>query len=105
MNTLKVTCTLTHTPKTNKPSDESLRIKTKSPKRGSGLNPNRRYKTVDTIEKRLKDYQGYQGYQVYKIIDNKGTRQEKITYMLNDQEENNINCFSSLAELKKWADS
>lgn len=64
--------------------------------------PNRRYKTMDTIEKRLKDYKGYQ---VYKIIDNKGTRQEKITYMLNDQEENNINCFSSLAELKKWADS
>lgn len=57
---------------------------------------------MDTIEKRLKDYKGYQ---VYKIIDNKGTRQEKITYMLNDQEENNINCFSSLAELKKWADS
>lgn len=57
---------------------------------------------MDTIEKRLKDYKGYQ---VYKIIDNKGTRQEKITYMLSDQEENNINCFSSLAELKKWADS
>ena len=57
---------------------------------------------IETIEKRLKDYKGYQ---VYKIIDNKGTRQEKIDYAICDQEGNIINCFSSLAELKKWADN
>lgn len=54
-----------------------------------------------TIEKRLKDYKGYQ---VYKVIDNKGCRNEETTYMLNDQEGNNINCFTSLASLKKFAD-
>ena len=52
----------------------------------------------ETIEKRLKDYKGYQ---VYKIIDNKGTHNETTTYMLNDQDGNNIDCFSSLAALKK----
>lgn len=55
-----------------------------------------------TIEKRLKDYKGYQ---VYKVIDNKGCNNEEITYMLNDQEGNNINCFTSLAALKKFADN
>jgi len=56
----------------------------------------------ETIEKRLKDYKGYQ---VYKIIDNKGTRKEITTYMLNDQDDNNINCFTDLAALKRFADN
>lgn len=56
----------------------------------------------ETIEKRLKDYKGYQ---VWKITDNKGTRNEKITYMLNNQDGDNINCFSSLTALKKYADN
>lgn len=56
----------------------------------------------ETIEKRLKDYKGYQ---VYKIIDNKGTHKEVTTYMLNDQDDNNINCFTSLTALKKFADN
>lgn len=56
----------------------------------------------ETIEKRLKDYKGYQ---VYKITDNKGTCKETITYMLNNQDDNNINCFSTLAALKKFADN
>lgn len=55
----------------------------------------------ETIEKRLKDYKNFQ---VWKITDNKGTRNEKITYMLNDQDDDNINCFASLSELKKYAD-
>lgn len=57
---------------------------------------------METIEIRLKDYKGYQ---VYKFIDDKGTRQEKITYAVCNQEEGEvINCFSSLAELKKYVD-
>ncbi len=56
----------------------------------------------ETIEKRLKDYKGFQ---VYKITDNKGTRNETITYMLNDQDGNNIDCFTDLAALKKFADN
>ena len=55
-----------------------------------------------THEKRLKDYKGFQ---VYKITDNKGTHNDTITYMLNDQDGNNIDCFTSLAALKKFADS
>ncbi len=56
----------------------------------------------ETIEKRLKDYKGFQ---VYKITDNKGTRNETTTYMLNDQDGNNIDCFTDLAALKKFADN
>lgn len=55
-----------------------------------------------TIEKRLKDYKGYQ---VWKVTDNKGLHDEEITYMLNDQNGDNINCFTSLADLKKYADT
>lgn len=50
---------------------------------------------METIERRLRDYKGYQ---VYKIIDN------TTTYMLNDQNGDNVNCFTSLAELKKYVD-
>ena len=53
----------------------------------------------ETIEKRLKDYKGYQ---VWKVTDNKGLSSEKITYMLNDQDGNNVNCFSSMTALRKW---
>lgn len=56
----------------------------------------------ETIEKRLKDYKGYQ---VWKVTDNKGLHDEEITYMLNDQNDDNINCFTSLADLKKYADT
>ena len=55
-----------------------------------------------TIEKRLKDCNGYQ---VWKIIDNKGLRDETATYMLNTQDGDNVNCFASLVELKKYADA
>ena len=34
----------------------------------------------ETVEKRLKDYKGFE---VWKITDNKGTRKEEVTYMLN----------------------
>lgn len=53
-----------------------------------------------TIEKRLKDCNGYQ---VWKVIDDKGSRSEKTTYMLNDHDGNNINCFATLAALKRYA--
>ncbi len=56
----------------------------------------------ETIEKRLKDYKGYQ---IYKIIENSCTRNEIVTYMLNNQDGNNIDCFISLAGLKKFADN
>lgn len=56
----------------------------------------------ETVEKRLKDYKGYQ---VWKITDNKGTHNETITYMLNDQDGDNVDCFNSLSALKKFADN
>lgn len=56
----------------------------------------------ETIEKRLKDYKGFE---VWKVTDNKGLRNEITTYMLNDSEGNNINCFSTLKELKQYADT
>lgn len=52
----------------------------------------------EIVGKRLKDINGFQ---VWKVTDNKGLRNETTTYMLNDSEGNNINCFSTLAELKK----
>ena len=56
----------------------------------------------ETIEKRLKDYKGFE---VWKITDNKGTSKEEVTYMLNDSDGNNINCFQTLKELKQFADN
>lgn len=56
----------------------------------------------ETIEKRLKDYRGFQ---VWKVTDNKGLKSEKVTYLLNDNDDNNINCFSTLKELKQFADT
>lgn len=57
---------------------------------------------METIERRLKDINGLQ---VWKIIDNKGMRDEQITYMLNDEEGNNIECFDTLKELKEFANN
>lgn len=54
---------------------------------------------TETLEKRLKDYKGYQ---VWKVVDDKGMRNETTTYMLNDGEGNNIGCFATLAELKRF---
>lgn len=54
----------------------------------------------ETTERRLKDCKGYQ---VWKITDNKGTKNEETEYMLNDYDGNNVNCFRTLAELKKYA--
>lgn len=54
---------------------------------------------MNTIEKRLKDYKGYQ---LWKVIDNKGLKNEKITYMINDHAGNNCNCKSTLPEAKEW---
>lgn len=56
----------------------------------------------ETIEKRLKDYQGFE---VWKVIDNKGTSKEEVIYMLNDSDDNNINCFQTLKELKQFANN
>lgn len=50
----------------------------------------------ELVEKRLKDYKGCQ---VWKVIDN-----EEVTYMANDHDDNNLNCFKSLKDLKKWVD-
>lgn len=57
---------------------------------------------METNEKKMKDYKGFS---VWKVTDNKGMKNETITYMLNDSEENNINCFETLAELKKYVDT
>lgn len=56
----------------------------------------------ETIERRLKDINGLH---VYKVIDNKGLKTEKVTYLLNTEDEDNINCFSSLKELKEYANN
>lgn len=56
----------------------------------------------ETVERRLKDINGLH---VYKVTDNKGTKNEKITYLLNTEEEDNINCFSTLKELKEYANN
>ena len=57
---------------------------------------------IETIEKRLKDYKGFE---VWKVTDNKGTNKEYTTYMLNDIDGNNIDCFKNLKDLKQFADN
>ena len=59
-------------------------------------------KMIETIEKRLKDYKGFE---VWKVTDNKGTSKEYTTYMLNDIDGNNIDCFKNLKDLKQFADN
>lgn len=54
----------------------------------------------ETVERRLNDINGLR---VYKVTDNKGLKNEKVTYLLNTEDEDNINCFSSLKELKEYA--
>ncbi len=56
---------------------------------------------MDPIEKRLKDYKGFQ---IWKVTYNKGLRNEEVSYMINDQEENNCNCVGSLNDARKWVD-
>ena len=56
----------------------------------------------ETVEKRLKDYKSFG---VWKVTDNKGTSKEEVTYMLTDSEDNIINCFQTLKELKQFADN
>lgn len=56
----------------------------------------------ETVERRLKDINGLR---VYKVIDNKGLKNEKVTYLLNTEDEDNINCFLSLKELKEYANN
>lgn len=53
----------------------------------------------ETVERRLKDINGLH---VWKITDNKGLKNETVTYMLNTKDEDNINCFTSLKELKEY---
>jgi hypothetical protein len=52
---------------------------------------------METTERRLTDYRGFK---VYKITDNKGIKNEVVTYMLNDNDDNNMNCYKTLKELK-----
>ena len=56
----------------------------------------------ERVERRLKDINGLR---VYKVIDNKGLKNEKVTYLLNTEYEDNINCFLSLKELKEYANN
>lgn len=51
----------------------------------------------EIIERRLKDYKGFT---VLKVVENKGTNKEEITYWLNDNDDNTINVFKTLKELK-----
>lgn len=53
-----------------------------------------------TTEKRLTDYRGYQ---VIKVVDDYGVKKD-ITYMVNNQDGDNLNCFTNLTALKKWVD-
>lgn len=55
----------------------------------------------EIIERRLKDYKGFT---VLKVVENKGTKEEKVTYWLNDNDDNTINVFKTLKELKHDVD-
>lgn len=54
---------------------------------------------TDTIEKKLKDVNGLE---IWKIIDNKGMRNEQISYLVQN-EDSIINVFKSLKEAQKFA--
>lgn len=54
---------------------------------------------ITTEEKRLKDVNGYE---IWKIIDNKGMRNQQITYAVQD-EEDMIDCFKTLKEAQEFA--
>ena len=56
----------------------------------------------ETVEKQLKDFKGFK---VLKVTDDKGTLVEKTTYMLNTKDDFNVNCFSTLAELKSYVNN
>lgn len=55
-----------------------------------------------TVERRLKDYKGFS---VWKITENKGTKKEEVTYMLNDNDDNTINVYKTIKELKHDVDT
>lgn len=54
---------------------------------------------MKTIETRLKDCKGHQ---VWKMTDDYGKIKE-VVYMLQTPDGDNLNCFKTLKELKKWA--
>lgn len=54
---------------------------------------------LTTEEKRLKDVNGYE---IWKVTDNKGMRNQQVTYLVQD-EEDCLNCFSTLKEAQKYA--
>lgn len=56
----------------------------------------------ETVERNLKDYRGYK---VVKVTDNKGLSTEKTSYMLNDEDDDNINVFTTLKGLKHYVDT
>lgn len=55
----------------------------------------------ETIEKRLKDYKGFE---IWKITDNKGLRNEEVTYIAYNIDGDLFNSKKTLAELKKSID-
>ena len=55
---------------------------------------------MQDVEKELKDIKDIK---VFKVISNKGTNKEETIYMLNTKDGDNINCFSTLKELKEHA--
>lgn len=54
---------------------------------------------ITTEEKRLKDVNGFE---IWKITDNKGMRNQQITYAVQD-EEDMIDCFKTLKEAQEFA--
>ena len=55
---------------------------------------------MQDVEKELKDIKDMK---VFKVISNKGTNKEETTYMLNTKDGDNTNYFSTLKELKEYA--
>ena len=54
---------------------------------------------ITTEERRLKDVNGYE---IWKIIDNKGMRNQQITYFVQDDEDV-LNVFRTLKEAQAYA--
>ena len=53
---------------------------------------------IETIEKRLNDYKGFQ---IWKVTDNKGSKNEKITYIAYTNNEDLFDADDNLSTLKK----
>lgn len=58
---------------------------------------------MESIEKRLKDYNGCQIWKTYDILSN--GKKVNIVYMATDYNDNMLNCLDSLSDLKKWIDN